>query len=277
MYRFFSKIWNEFKEYVILVLLLIISLIILSQNQSREVKKVRAVAFGTFASVTSVISNIINTAKVQIENERLRKVNAELMLQVNRLREYGILNEDLRRLTALKDTFNYPLITAAIVSKSYTKSQSTITLNVGENDSVKAGMPVINDQGLVGIVHSTSEDFSIARTLKNIDLKLTVKDERSRVNGIMKWNGEDLVMVDVPKTYDIEPGDRIITSELSSIMPFPMPIGVVVGLSKIETGIFNEVKIKPYVDFLKTEYVFVVGVIQSKQKNNLELNFYNRD
>jgi len=48
---------------------------------------------------------------------------------------------------------------------------------------------------------------------------------------------------------------------------------VVVGLSKVETGIFNEVKIKPYIDFVKVEYVFVLGVIESKQKNNLELNF----
>ena len=277
MFRFFSRAWEEYKEYIILVLLLIISLVTLSLNQKPGVKKVRAIAFGTFASVTSVISDVINTAKYQSENERLREVNAELMLQVNRLREYGILNEELKGLVGLKDTFNYPLIPATIVSKSFTKSQSTITLNVGESNGVKPGMPVINDQGLIGIVHSISEDFAIARTLKNIDLKLTVKDERSRVDGIMKWNGQDLVIVDVPKTYDVEPGDRIITSELSSIVPVPVPIGVVVGLSKVETGIFNEVKVKPFVDFVRVENVFVLGVIQSKQKNDLELNFYRRD
>jgi rod shape-determining protein MreC len=277
MFRFFSRAWEEYKEYIILVLLLIISLVTLSLNQKPGVKKVRAIAFGTFASVTSVISDVINTAKYQSENERLREVNAELMLQVNRLREYGILNEELKGLVGLKDTFNYPLIPATIVSKSFTKSQSTITLNVGESNGVKPGMPVINDQGLIGIVHSISEDFAIARTLKNIDLKLTVKDERSRVDGIMKWNGQDLVIVDVPKTYDVEPGDRIITSELSSIVPVPVSIGVVVGLSKVETGIFNEVKVKPFVDFVRVENVFVLGVIQSKQKNDLELNFYRRD
>jgi len=277
MFRFFSKVWEEYKEYIILILLLVISLVTLSLNQKPGIKKVRAVAFGTFASVTSVISDVINTAKVQSENERLRKVNAELMLQVNRLREYGILNEELKGLVGLKDTSNYPLIPATIVSKSLTKSQSTITINVGEGSGIKPGMPVINDQGLIGIIQSISEDYAIARTLKNIDLKLTVKDERSRVDGIMKWTGEDLVIVDVPKTYDIEPGDRIITSELSSIVSIPIPIGVVVGLSKVETGIFNEVRIKPFVDFVRVENVFVLGVLQSKQKNNLELNFYKRN
>jgi len=277
MFRFFSRTWEGYKEYIILVLLLIISLITLSLNQKPQVKKVRAIAFGTFASATSIISDIINTAKVKSENDRLRQTNAELMLQVNKLREHGILNEELKGLVGLKDTFNYPLIPATIVSKSLTKSQSTITINVGESSGIKPGMPVINDHGLIGIVNSVSEDYSIARTLKNIDLKLTVKDERSRVDGIMKWNGEDLIIVNVSKTYDVEPGDRIITSDLSSIVPVPIPVGVVIELSKVETGIFNEVKLKPFVDFVRVENVFVMGVVQSKQKNDLELNFYNRD
>jgi len=274
MFRFFTRIWTQFKEYVVLVILLVASLIALSLNQKQEIKKVRSVAFGSFATITAIISDVINTAKVHSENERLRKANAELMLQVNRLREYGVLNEQLKGMLAMKDTFNFSLIPAAIVSKSLNKSQSSITINIGSRDSVKAGMPVINDQGLIGIIQSTSEDYAIARTLKNIDFKLTVKDERSRVDGIMKWTGEDLVIVDVPKTYDIEPGDRIITSELSSIIPIPIPVGVVIGLNKVETGIFNEVTIKPYVDFIKVENVFVMGVIQSKQRNDLELNFY---
>ena len=277
MFRFFSKIWNEFKEYIILVLLLILSLVTLSLNEKPGIKKVHSLAFGAFASVTSVISNVINTAKVESENERLRRVNAELMLQVNKLREYAVVNEQLKKLLEIKDSLSYPLIPAKVVSKSLTKSQSTITINIGSQDGVKPGMPVINDMGLVGIVNSTSEDYAIARTLKNIDLKITVKDERSRVDGVMKWNGEDLVIINVPKTYDVEPGDRIISSELSSIVPVPIQVGVVLGLTKVEEGIFNEVKIKSYVDFVSVENVFVIGIVESKEKKNLELNFYKRE
>lgn len=277
MFRFFSKIWNDFKEYIILVLLLIVSLVTLSLNEKPGIKKVHALAFGAFASATSVISNVINTAKVESENERLRRVNAELMLQVNKLREYAVVNEHLKKLLEIKDSLSYPLIPATVVSKSLTKSQSTITINVGSRNGVKPGMPVINDMGLVGVVNSTSDDYSIARTLKNIDLKITVKDERSRVDGIMKWNGEDLVIINVPKTYDIESGDRIISSELSSIIPVPIQVGVVLGLTKVEEGIFNEVKIKPYVDFVSVENVFVIGIVESKEKKNLELNFYKRE
>jgi len=275
MSRIFSSIWENFKEYIVLVALLIISLIALSLNQKPAVKKVKSLAFGSFAAFTSVISDVINVANVKSENIKLRKLNAELMLKVSELRQYGIENSELKSLLGLKDTTQYPLIPASVISKSISKYQNTITLNIGSKNGVEAGMPVINDFGMVGIVATTSNDFSIVKTLENVELKLTVKDERSRIDGIMKWNGSNLIIVDVPKTYDVEPGDRIITSDLSTIVAVPLPVGVVVGLSKIETGIFNEVKVKPFVDFIRTEHVFVLRIIENKEIQGLELNFYN--
>ena len=277
MFRLFSLLWSKSKEYIVLVVLVIISFLSLSINQKPGVKNLRAIAFGSFAAVTSVVSDLINITKIKSENRQLREVNANLMLQVNRLREYGIQNQELRNMLKLKDSLNYPLIPASIVSKSFSKIQGSITLNAGTKNGVKPGMPVINDQGLIGIIYNASNDYSIARTLRNFDLKITVKDERSRIDGIMKWNGENLVIVNVPKTYDVEPGDRIITSDISSIVPVPLPIGVVTGLSNIKTGIFNEVKVKPFVDFVRVENVFIIGIVESKQINHLELNFYKRN
>lgn len=276
MIRFFVSVWTNFKEYIVLIILLIISLILLSQNNAAGIQKVRSIAFGTFASVTSVFTDLFNVSNLKKENVELRRTNAEIMLQVSKLREHGIINKDLQNLLALKDSTNFPLISASIVSKSLTKSQGTITLNAGKIQSVKVGMPVITDKGLVGIVFSTSDNYSIARTLTNVDLKLTVKCERTRENAVMKWNGDWLVMINVPKTFDIKKGDRIVTSEISSIVPFPLPVGVVAEFGNVETGIFNEVKIKPFVNFQEIENVFVLGIVKSKEIDNIEFNFLNR-
>jgi rod shape-determining protein MreC len=276
MIRFFNSLWNNFKEYIVLVVLLIISLILLSQNNASGIQKVRSIAFGTFASFTSLFTDIFNVSNLKNENLELRRTNAELMLQVSKLREYGIVNDDLKNLLALKDSAKYPLIPATIVSKSLTKSQSTITLNAGKNQSVKVGMPVITDKGLVGIIFSTSDNYSIARTLTNVDLKLTVKCERTRESAVMKWNGEWLVMINVPKTFQLKKGDRIVTSEISSIVPFPLPVGLVYEIGNIEKGIFNEVKIQPFVNFEKIENVFILGIVKSKEIDDIELNFLNR-
>jgi len=277
MIRFFVSVWENFKEYIVLVVLLIVSLVLLSQNNSQGIQKVRSIAFGTFASVTTIFTDVFNISNLKNENENLRRTNAEIMLRLSRLREYAIVNEDLKGLLVLKDSSKFPLIAATIVSKSLTKSQGTITLNAGKNQSVKVGMPVITDKGLVGVVYSIADNYSIARTLTNVDLKVTVKSERTRENAVMKWNGEQLVMINVPKTFDLKKGDRIVTSEISSIIPFPLPVGLVYEIGNVEKGIFNEVRVHPFVDFQKIENVFILGIVKSKEIDQIEFNLLSRE
>ena len=276
MFRFLSKVWTNFREYIALILLILLSLIILSQNKSPNVQKIRAIAFGSFATITSLISDLINVTDLKRENEELRETNAKLMLRISRLREFGIVNKELKELLAFKDTTGFPLIPTNIVSRSLSMTQNTITLNAGKKEGVLPGMPVINDKGFIGIVNSISEDFSIARTLNNVDLRLTVMDERSRVNGILKWTGEELIIINIPNTFDVEAGDRIITSDVSSIVPIPIPVGIVEEFRPGETGVFSYIKVKPFADLAPVENVFIFAKVKSKQIDNLELNFYRR-
>ncbi|HMN16313.1 MAG: rod shape-determining protein MreC [Ignavibacteriota bacterium] len=276
MIRFISSAWEKFKEYIVLVVLIIISLILLSQNNSQGIQKVRAVAFGSFATVTSVFSDIFNISNLKKENEELRRTNAEIMLQLSKLRESAIVNDDLKGLLALKDSTDYPLIIASIISKSLSKSQGTVTLNVGKSDGVKTGMPVITDKGIAGVIYSVSANYSIARTLNNVDLNLTVKCERTRENAVMKWNGDRLVMINVPKTFGLKKGDRVVTSEISSIVPVPIPVGIVAEVGNVEMGIFNEVTVKPFVDFQNVENVFVLGLVKDKEIDDIQFNFLNK-
>ena len=276
MFKLLSNVWNQFKEYVVLVILVIISLSLLTQNNNPQVQKVRAVAFGSFATVTSVFYDLFNITQLKNENSALRQVNAELMMQLSMLREQGILNRELKGMLELKDTISFPLIPATIVSKSLSITQNTITINKGLREGIKPGMPVLSYRGLVGIIQSCSENFSIARTIKNVDLKLTVKNEKNRLNGIMKWDGEKLVIVDVPRTFDFDLGDRIITSEISSIIPVPIPVGIVSNIEEEKTGILNLIHIKPFEEVLSVENVFILMMLGNVEKNNLELNFYNR-
>lgn len=276
MFRFLSKVWSNFREYIALILLILLSLIILSQNTNPNVQKIRAIAFGSFATVTSVISDLFSVTDLKRENEELRETNANLMLQISRFREYGIVNKELKDLLAFKDTTGFPLIPASIVSRSLSMTQNTITLNAGKKDGVLPGMPVINDRGFIGIVSSVSEDFSIARTLNNVDLRLTVMDERSRINGILKWTGEELIIINIPNTFNVEAGDRIITSDVSSIVPIPIPVGIVEEFRQGEEGVFSYIRVKPFADLAPVENVFILAMVKSKQIDNLELNFYRR-
>lgn len=274
MIRFFRNIWFNFKEYIVLIFLLILSLSFISINDSQSVRNLRTFVFGSFAGITSIFSDFINISNVKEENNFLRKQNTELMLQVNKLREYGIINEELKKLLAFKDTSKYDLIFSKVLSKSLSITQGTFTIDVGLKKNIKPGMAVVDANGLIGIIYSSSDEFSIVRTLKNTNLKLTVKDERSRVQGILKWNGNELVITNLPKTSDIKPGDRIIISELSTLINLPLPVGIVTKIINPEKGIFNDVVIKPFTDLVKVENVFVIKTIPSKIINEQELNFF---
>ncbi len=276
MFKLFSYVWNQFREYLVFVLLVIISLSLLTQNNNPQVQKVRAIAFGSFASVTSVFYDLFNITQLKKENLALRKLNAELMLQLSVLREEGILNSELKGMLGLKDSTSLPLIPASIVSKSLSVTQNTITINAGSRVGIKPGMTVLSYRGLVGIAQSCSDNFSIIRTIKNVDLKLTVKNEKNRLSGIMKWDGEKLMIVDVPRTFDFDVGDRIVTSEISSVVPVPIPVGIVSRIEEDNTGLLNIIHIKPFEEVLSVENVFVLTIVENLEKNNLELNFYNR-
>ncbi|MCZ7612511.1 MAG: rod shape-determining protein MreC [Ignavibacteriaceae bacterium] len=276
MFKLILYVWNQFREYLVLILLVIISLSLLTQNNNPQVQKVRALAFGSFASVTAIFYDLFNITQLKKENLALRELNAELMLQMSILREQGILNSELKGMLAMKDTISLPLMPANIVSKSLSITQNTITINAGINRGIKPGMPVISYRGLVGIVQSCSENFSIIRTIKNVDLKLTVKNEKNRLNGIMKWDGEKLLIVDVPRTFDFDIGDRIVTSDISSIIPVPIPVGVVSKIEEDKSGLLNLIQINPFEEVLSVEAVFVLMQVENVEKNNLELNFYNK-
>ena len=277
MLKIFSNFWNKFKEYIVLVILILASLFALTNNNNTAVKNVRTIAFSSFAFFSNLISDVTSSTLIKNENDKLRRLNAKLMLQVNLLRKYGIENQELKRLLSLKSTVSYPFISASVVSKSLNTASNTFTLNSGKTDGVKPGMPVINDLGLIGIVYTVSDNYSMIRTLRNVNLRITVKDERSRVNAILKWDGNDLILTNIPKTSDIKIGDRIISSELSTIVPLPIPIGYIISINNKSTDIFNRVKIKSFANLTSVENVFIIKMIKSFQVNKLELNFFKKE
>jgi rod shape-determining protein MreC len=275
MTKFTRKIWQDFKEYILLILLLSFSLYLITVNDHTTTKNFRTLVFGTFASVTSVFSDIISISDVKSENERLRLKTAELMLSTQQLREFAEENKQLKLLLGMKDTTGYELIPAKITSRSLSAAYNNFTIDQGSLGGVEIGMPVINNAGLLGVIYNVSSNNAIVRTLRNSNLRIVVRDTRSRHQGILSWNGDQHIISNLPKTSDIQLGDTIITSEISSIIGIPVPVGEVSELINPEFGLFNDAAVKPFVDLMTVDFVFVVKKIQSKKRNDVEINFFN--
>jgi rod shape-determining protein MreC len=273
MKLFLIAFYNSFKAYFVLIVLVILSFFLMSLSEHESTQKLRALALSTFSRVSGIFGYVSSITDIKSENEKIRRKNAELMLENNQLREFGLENRELRDMLAFGDTSSYDLIAAEVISKSFLADQVNFTINRGLQDSVQPGMPVITYDGLIGVVYTSTSNYSIIRTYKNVNLKLIVKLLNSGVPGILKWNGTELIMQGIPKTLQIKKGERIITSEMSSLIGINLPVGEVDRILNPESGLFNDLRVLPLANLNSTDNVFVMRMIQSKKIESYELNY----
>lgn len=261
------------KEYLVLTALIIISLIMIFSNDNIQLGYFRAIAIGFIGTIQSGVSAVPNVFELEKENKYLREKNIQLSNEIGSLKEAKLENIRLTKLLTLKDKNISGVVSARIINKSLIQTRNTITLNVGENDSVKVNMPVITDDGLVGRIVGTSKSYSIAQILYNKDLRISVKTQRSRIDGILTFDGfGNIIVTNVPKAADVIVGDLLVTSEYSNLFPPGIPVGVVSESGNLD-NLFKKIIIKPVVNFNILEEVFVLKYVQSKEKIDLEKAF----
>ncbi|MBS1514404.1 MAG: rod shape-determining protein MreC [Bacteroidetes bacterium] len=264
------------KEYLILTLFVVISLVLIFNNDNTQIRFLRAFAIGFVGTLQSGVSAVPNVFELQNENKYLREKNIELANEVAALKEAKLENIRLSKLLSLKDKNVLGVISAKIVNKSLVQTRNTITINAGENDSIKINMPVVTDDGLVGKIVGVSKNYSIAQILYNKDLRISAKVQRSRVDGIFTYDGVgSLILTNVPKAADVNPGDLIITSDYSNLFPAGIPLGTVIETGNLD-NLFKKITVKPAVNFSILEEVFVVKNLPSREKYELEKIFMNK-
>ncbi|MDP2208940.1 MAG: rod shape-determining protein MreC [Bacteroidota bacterium] len=267
----------EFKEYFILTLLVLFSIILLTLNDNPQLKAIRSYTVATIGIIQNTLAMVPNIFELQRENEVLRKLNVTLLDEVSRLREAKLENTRLRELLGLKEKIKYKFVAADVIGKTLHLQRNTITLNVGRNNGVNVDMPVVSEQGIAGRIVAVSSNYSIAQLLLNKDFRTSVKIQRSRVDGILGWDGSDRLMIkNVSKKQDVKVGDAAITSEYSKIFPPDIKVGVVISVDENPVTLFKDILIEPSVDFTRLEQVFVITSTVDTQRVNLESKFMER-
>jgi rod shape-determining protein MreC len=261
----------HFKEYLLLAILVIVSLVLLGQNNNRQIKAIRSYTVGAVGVVQNAISVIPNIFELRRENEVLRQLNVNLSDEVNRLREARLENMQLRQMLAMKERKAGTYMAADVVGKSIHLLRNTIAINMGEEEGVKADMPLVSEAGLVGKVIATSGRYAIGQLVLNKDFRVSAKIQRSRVDGIVAWEGGDyLYLKNVARNQDVREGDVVVTSEYSNLFPPDIKIGHVVQVIEKPGSLFKEVKVQPSVDFSSLEQVFVVETATDSERTALE-------
>lgn len=232
---------------------------------------IRSLTVGTLGAVQQTFSFIPNISTLQRENELLRSVNVNLADEVNHLREARLELIRLRSMIALKETFSIRLTAGKIIAKNMNLLRNTITLDIGEKNGVTIGNPLVTGEGLIGRIVATSGGYSIAQIILNVDFRASAKVQRTRVDGIVSWDGKTLLLKEVAKSLDVKEGDAVTTSEYSNSFPPGIKIGVVSKIIDMPNSLFKRIELVPTVNFTMTEEVFVMEYVPSLERMALEL------
>jgi Cell shape-determining protein len=105
---------DRFKPYLVLIVFVILSFLLMSISENESTQKLRALALSSFSRVAGVFGKLNFISNLSSDNEALRRKNAELMLENNQLRQFGVENKELRDMLDFRDTTSFELIAAEV-------------------------------------------------------------------------------------------------------------------------------------------------------------------
>ena len=195
------------------------------------------------------------------EQDKLRRDNERLREQLRAAQLDRAAVEQLRRLDLLVGIGGYQVRPARVVASGASAGlEWTVTIGVGSRDGVRAGMTVINGDGLVGRVKRTSNSTCVV--LLAIDRLSTVgaRLEASGELGLARGDGQHpmrLRLLDPRATIAV--GDRLVTGPYGqSTFAAGVPIGRVTKVAASTRTLVRSAEVDPYVNFTALDIVGVV-------------------
>jgi rod shape-determining protein MreC len=211
--------------------------------------------------VKGVTASIQELTHLREENARLRaaveagaqdKALAERLTQENRT-----LQAELQ----MKQRSSYPLLTAQVISRTSDTWYRTVVINRGSQDGVQPSMAVVNWQGMVGKVLSTTPFTATVQLMldggfSQQGFAAGAKVPSGDLGVIETVQGGEVRMVFIMSSPTVKVGQPVFTSG-QGILPPNLLIGYVEN-EPTGSGLPKTVTIKPAVDFNKLDVLHVV-------------------
>jgi rod shape-determining protein MreC len=188
-------------------------------------------------------------------HERIHALEEENL----QLREALVASGRLAQIAEMRADFEVPMLPAQIVGSDVSAFFRSVLVDRGRAHGVRSGMPVISEEGIVGLVTATSQRAARATLLLDRQTAIDGTVQRSRTRGIVRGRGSDLVDFEfVARGGDVEVGDVVITSGLDGVYPKGLRIGIITAVSEAGSELLRTATMVPAVDFGRLEQSFVI-------------------
>jgi rod shape-determining protein MreC len=221
--------------------------------------------------LSSITDRIVQTVgalgSFQVLQERtaeLTNINRSLLAENLRLQEIERENQRLRELLSFGETrpgieLRGGQIIARVIGRDSNNFLNFVMVDLGSRHGIEVGMPVLNNEGLVGrvseVTNTSSKILLISDPLSTVNAILQSSRLTGVVNGVV---GDDPVMGFIPQGSLVGVGEVVLSSGMGGNFPKGIPIGQVIEVRQRDFEVFQEAVVRPIVDFDRLEFVLIV-------------------
>jgi len=265
-----SRSWVFF----VLTLVAVLALVL---HEAGQLQPVEDLAQLVIAPVQRSFDGLVNSAgdlfglfsevrELRAENQDLQDENNHLRSENIRLKDLEAENITLRDLLKFsRNTPNYVTLAADVIGRDPSPYLNSITINVGDDQGLRPGMPVITGgSALVGRVREVNPRTSKVQLLQDMNSAVNTLIQSSRANGLVKGQSDgSLVMDYIPLEEKVAAGDIVLTSGLGGDLPRSLVVGQVTDVTKRDIDLFQSAALRPEADLNRLEVVLVILSFES--------------
>ena len=209
--------------------------------------------------VRSLWRSYVDVLGVREENEALRRQVAELQEESLALREALIASGSLEQVAEMRSQLEMPMTSAEVVGQDVSPWFRTVVLDRGRDHGLRAGMPIVTESGVVGLVTATTPHASRAMLILDRQSAVDGLVQRSRARGIVRGTGEgELVFEFTGPADQVQAGDLVITSGYGGVYPKGVRIGEVISVDDGAPDLVRRAALRPAASFDRLERVFAL-------------------
>jgi rod shape-determining protein MreC len=148
---------------------------------------------------------------------------------------------------------------AAVIGRDPSPFLHYVIINIGSNDGILRGMPVVTNQGLIGRIDAVIADAARVQLINDPASSVNVRLQNAETEASLVGSVEgDVVLQLIPQDVNVQPGDLVLTSGLGGGYPPDLIIGQVVNVRSRDFDLFQQATVQPVVDFNRLEIVLVI-------------------
>ncbi len=269
MRHILAFIW-KYNFFFLFLVLEVAALILIANKSYYQAAVLNRATYGVSGNILNTWSGVISYFRLRDENLRLAGDNIRLRQQLTRNQS---ATDTLS--IAVMDTsggIQYRYTLAKVISNSTNRRDNYIMLNKGRKQGISRDMAVINANGVVGTIVSTSDNFSWVMSVLNKHSKISGRINRLNQMGTVVWQGGSPMtgtLTDLPAHVKVKIGDTITTSGFSHIFPDNIPIGTVRHIELNKGDHFYTIHFKFAADLNSLGMVYIVNNLYQHEQQEL--------